>query len=358
MQTMQHVRELMVNAVRDGVFPGGVLLVSRDNDIQLHEAFGHTDYSNAIPVTTKTIYDLASLTKPLATTLALMKLVENSQVNLDDLLDKFLDLTKGTDKAGITLRHLLVHTSGLADYRPYFTIHPQTTSPEWRIKLLDWIIAEPLTQPPGRVSCYSDLGFMLLRGVAESVCGKRLDQYVQTEIYDSLQLQDLCFLPLQKSIGAGRIAPTEQCTWRSSLIQGQVHDENAYAAGGVDGHAGLFGTAADVMCLLRELLGCYHGKIAKGLFPQPLVREFFDFKPGTERALGFDRPAKHNSAAGHLFSKSSVGHLGFTGTSFWMDLDRSIIVILLTNRIHPTRDNERIREFRPKLHDAVMQTLC
>ncbi len=354
---MDNVLQLMKAAVDRGVFPGGVLLVSQNNDILFHQAFGHLDCTNDKLATTQTIYDLASLTKPLATTLAIMKLVENSRVNLDDRLDRFLDISKDTDKASITLQHLLLHTSGLADYRRYFKNYPQTASFDWRTRLLEWIVREPLLEPPGKTCCYSDLGFMLLRGIIEIVTGSRLDQWVQTKIYQPMQLNDLFFLPLERSIAAEGIAPTEQCPWRSKLMQGHVHDENAYAAGGVDGHAGLFSTAADVHRLLMELLGCYRGQIDQGLFPRALVREFLELKIGTERALGFDRPAEQNSAAGRLFSKNSVGHLGFTGTSFWIDLSESIIVILLTNRIHPTRDNERIREFRPLLHDEIMFSL-
>ena len=355
---MEHINRLMENAVRQGVFPGGVLLVSQKKAILFHQAFGHMDATKGKTVTTQTIYDLASLTKPLATTLAVMKLVENSQVKLDDRLDRFLDISKDTDKAGITLRQLLVHTSGLPDYRPFYQNQPPNdSSAGWRESLLKWIIKEPLINWPGKACCYSDLGFMLLRGIIEAVIGSRLDRWIQVEIIQSMHLNDLCFLPLEKSIAAERIAPTEQCPWRSRLIQGQVHDENAYAAGGVDGHAGLFGTAADVHRLLMELLDCYGGYKSPGLFPQPIVREFLEFKIGTERSLGFDRPAERNSAAGRFFSQNSVGHLGFTGTSFWMDLSRSIIVILLTNRIYPSRDNEGIRKFRPVLHDEIMTTI-
>jgi len=347
----------MKDAVNQGVFPGGVLLVSRENNILFHQAFGHTDSNKDKPVTTQTLYDLASLTKPLATTMAVMKLVENLQVNLDDRLDRFLDISKDTDKAGITIRHLLMHSSGLPDYCPYFKIHSQTSSSEWRTMLLKWIVREPLVQPPGETNCYSDLGFMLLRGVIETVTGSRLDQWVQTEIYQPIQLMDLCFLPLEQSYAAERIAPTENCTWRGVLVQGHVHDENAYAAGGVDGQAGLFGTATAIHCLLLKLFDCYVGQSALKMFPQSLIRAFFDCGTETERPLGFDRPATQKSAAGRLFSKSSVGHLGFTGTSFWMDLARSIIVVLLSNRIHPTRDNERIKDFRPMIHDEIMSVL-
>jgi CubicO group peptidase (beta-lactamase class C family) len=152
-------------------------------------------------------------------------------------------------------------------------------------------------------------------------------------------------------------AATEQCPWRKDLLVGRVHDENTYVMGGVQGHAGLFGTAVDVHRLLVELLSAYHGRPLAGCFEPDLVRLFFQRWAGTDRTLGFDTPSVENSSSGRFFSTNTVGHLGFTGTSFWMDLDQAVIVILLTNRIHPTRNNETIRQFRPKLHDAVMKRI-
>ncbi len=198
---------------------------------------------------------------------------------------------------------------------------------------------------------------MLLRGIIETVSGRRLDDMVQKEICLPLQLKDLFFVDPESPPPVDRFAATETCPWRQTRIRGVVHDENAYIVGGVDGHAGLFGTAADVHCLLMEMLGTYSGDPSHHVFQQDLLKEFLDYGKGTERALGFDRPAENGSASGCRFSQNSVGHLGFTGTSFWMDMDRSIIIILLTNRVHPSRDNEKIRGFRPVLHDAVMETL-
>jgi len=181
---------------------------------------------------------------------------------------------------------------------------------------------------------------------------------VSEKIYQPLELDDLFFAGRHGTQSRELFAATEQCSWRDQVLVGQVHDENAYVVGGVQGHAGLFGTAAAVQKLLFELLCAYHGDPAHDLFQTDLVRLFFKRLPDTDRALGFDMPALKNSSAGNYFSKYTVGHLGFTGTSFWMDLKRSIIVILLTNRIHPTRENETIKEFRPKLHNDVMRVLC
>ena len=172
-----------------------------------------------------------------------------------------------------------------------------------------------------------------------------------------MELDKLFFVDLKKPDRTKSFAATEQCSWRKQIIQGVVHDENAYAAGGIEGHAGLFGTATEVYRLLTVLLEIYHNRLKTPIFHQDLLRLFLTKQQGFERAFGFDTPSDTNSSCGNYFSSNTVGHLGFTGTSFWMDLERRIIVIFLTNRIHPTRTNEEIRAFRPRLHDAVMLSI-
>ena len=216
------------------------------------------------------------------------------------------------------------------------------------------LVDEPLVHPIGDRVLYSDLGFMILAWLIEYAGGLPLDRFVSEKIYQPLGVDNLFFAAGTDSQARDMFAATEMCSWRNRLLVGQVHDENAYVVGGVQGHAGLFGTAAAVHKLLSELLFSYHGDPGRSLFHTDLVRLFFERLPGAERTLGFDMPAAEKSSAGSLFSTDTVGHLGFTGTSFWMDLNRSIIVILLTNRVHPTRENEAIKTFRPQLHDEVM----
>jgi CubicO group peptidase (beta-lactamase class C family) len=351
------VKHLMQGAVSNDVFPGGVLLVSQGGHVLIHQAFGMADPGEGTLVTTRTLFDLASLTKPLATTLAVMKLVERGQLTLENTLGDIMIACRGTDKAGISIRHLLYHNSGLPDYRPYFQDLAGEEPSSRRALILGRILDEFPAYPIGEKVVYSDLGFMLLRGVVETVSGTRLDSLVQKEIYLPLHLKNLFFVDTETPPPPERFAATERCLWRHVRIRGVVHDENAFTVGGVDGHAGLFGTASDIHCLLEEMLGTYSGALPGRLFRSDLLKEFLDFGKGTERALGFDRPAAKESASGCHFSENSVGHLGFTGTSFWMDLDRSIIIILLTNRIYPGRDNEKLRFFRPVLHDAIMEPL-
>lgn len=350
------IKQLIQEALEDRVFPGGVLLASKEGEVRVREAFGNTDFDHGISAGLDTIYDLASLTKPLATTLAIMYLINTSSLRLDQTLGNLLPACLGTDKPNIAVTHLLAHCSGLPDYRPYWKELSGQTALERDADLKNRLIQEPLEHPIGRTTRYSDLGFMFLRWVAEQVSGVKMNQLVEKEIFRPLGIEDL-FFPGARELAAARVAPTEMCSWRKKLIQGAVHDENAYAVGGVDGHAGLFGTASAVHDLLWKILGAYKDRAYEDVLPQDLVQAFLNYGKGSERALGFDRPTQPGSSSGSHFSENSVGHLGFTGTSFWMDLEKNICVVLLTNRINPSRDNEKIKGFRPILHDVVMEFL-
>jgi len=352
---MKHVNRLMKDAVANNVFPGGVLLVSKDRNIVFFEAYGDANLFSGRKMTQKTVFDLASLTKPLATTLAVMELIQQSKLNLEDHLGTVLPLFKNSDKEKIRVKNLLYHNSGFPDYRPYYKLVKKSEPGQRKIALRNFLIKEPLIHPIGHQVVYSDIGFMVLCWVIEEVAGIRMDHFVTENIYKPLGLKTLFFLPVDKKPPDAEFAATEKCPWRGILLEGVVHDDNAYSVGGVEGHAGLFGTAGGVFDLLAELMAVYQGSISKGVFDTDLTRRFLSVNKQDGRALGFDTPSSKGSSCGRHFSNKTVGHLGFTGTSFWMDLDQEIIVILLTNRIHPSRDNNRIKAFRPKLHDAVME---
>jgi CubicO group peptidase (beta-lactamase class C family) len=354
---MTEIEQLMQQAVTENVFPGAVLLVSKNGNLVYHDAFGFRNLLTRSPMTTETFFDLASLTKPLATALAVMALVENQKIALDQLLGDVLTAFKNDRKAPIQIKQLLNHNSGLADYRAYYEKIGDFPPQERKIALRKLLVKEPLVHSIGSRVLYSDIGFMILEWLVEEVSGNQLDQYLTEMVYDPLGLNNLFFVDLRAGARPGEFAATEQCTWRRQMLCGQVHDENAYAVGGVQGHAGLFGTALDINSLLGHLLMAFHGRPSARLFQPDMVRLFFSRLAGSDKTLGFDTPSASGSSAGRFFSRNSVGHLGFTGTSFWMDLDRSIIVILLTNRVHPTRGNGAIKGFRPKLHDAVMRSL-
>jgi CubicO group peptidase (beta-lactamase class C family) len=354
---MRHIDHLMRQAISDSIFPGAVLLVSRKDSILFFESYGHANLFSGEKMTQDTIFDLASLTKPLATAVAVMRLIEFGNIHLEQQLGQILSEFVSTDKARIRLKHLLYHNAGLPDYRPYYTSLGIMPARERLAGLRKLLVAEPLIQPIGKTVLYSDVGFMILRWVVEQESGCRMDQFVSETIYNKIALEDLFFIALDSPQPKHKFAATEKCSWRHTVIEGQVHDENAYAVGGIEGHAGLFGSAAGVHMLLLKLLASYDSHGPGNLFNNDLVRFFFKRLPDTDKALGFDMPSMQNSSSGKFFSPQSVGHLGFTGTSFWMDLTRKIIIICLTNRVHPSRQNDTIKAFRPKLHDAVMKSL-
>ena len=354
---MTPIDTIMNQGIRDGVFPGAVLLVSRGEQVPVHRAYGRESLFGNEPVTLDTCFDLASLTKPLATALAVATLVEAGTLTLEQPLGALVDCRNHRDKQMISIDQLLRHTAGFPAHRPFYRVlvkHPQA---QRRDALRHLIMAEPLTAPPGTRQVYSDLGYMVLAWLVEATVGMRLDHYVEQAVFAPLGV-DLFFNPLgEERSGRGkrrRFAATEQCPWRARVLTGEVHDDNAWAAGGVEGHAGLFGTARDVGRLLRYLLTALHGE-SGGKLPGRVLRRFVKKETGRERVAGFDTPSPGGSSAGQWFSANALGHLGFTGTSFWMEPDRSIAVVLLTNRVHPSRNNTAIRQFRPRLHDAVME---
>jgi CubicO group peptidase (beta-lactamase class C family) len=218
----------------------------------------------------------------------------------------------------------------------------------------------PLEYPPGKKYQYSDLGFMLLCRVVQKVTHCPMHRFLRTEVYDPMGLADLFFVDLNDllpmlSPPAFRYAATELCPIRNRLLIGEVHDDNAWFAGGVDGHAGLFGTAEAVFQLLRILVGQFNDCASPVLFSSKILSEIFQLDNPRRLPLGFDRPAEEHSSAGTYFSEWTIGHLGYTGVSFWLDLQEDVTVILLTNRVHPTRWNNRLVHFRPRIHDQIME---
>jgi serine-type D-Ala-D-Ala carboxypeptidase len=360
-QRMDQARKLMQAGVSESVFPGGVLLVSEGERIMFLEAFGKADIFEDREMTVKTVFDLASLTKPLATAMAVMALVQEGRVALDRTLRSIIPEFNSPETDTITLRHLLTHTSGLPDYVPYYKEMGDGPFDRRKKRLRSLLVKTPLVFPPGQNTLYSDVGFMTLAWVVERLAGMGLDTYARRKVYNPLGLgheKGLFFVDLNTGPAGGAFAATEDCPWRNRVLRGEVHDENAWAAGGVQGHAGLFGNAESVHVLLSSLLSPYHATQEPEVFSRNLVRAFLTPEEGLQRSLGFDTPDRVNSSAGKYFSENSVGHLGFTGTSFWMDLNRCVIVILLTNRVHPSRENDRIKFFRPRLHDAVMKEVA
>jgi serine-type D-Ala-D-Ala carboxypeptidase len=338
------------------VFPGAVLLVGWEGDIVFERAYGHADLFSRTPMTVDTCFDLASLTKPLGTAAAAMILVQTGRLDLDQPCRFYDRMWAGTDKGDLTARQLLTHCAGLPAFRPYYMRLRRYAPAERANWLTRWLVREPLLSKPGERVEYSDLGFILMQRLIETITNQPLDQYLHNKLYRPLGIERL-FFPVTADPGEKTaFAATELCPLRGRLLRGEVHDDNAHALGGVGGHAGLFGTAGAVHDLLRIWLRCVQVGGAGKFFDAAVVRNFMRTN-GTNWALGFDTPSAEGSSAGKFFSRGSVGHLGFTGTSFWMDRTRALIVILLTNRVHPSRYNLKIRAFRPQLHDAVVMAL-
>jgi CubicO group peptidase (beta-lactamase class C family) len=351
---LKPVYELLDRAVADHAFPGGVLAVSYRGELFVH-AFGHQTYDTASPAATPdTIYDAASLTKVVATTTLVAMQIETGRLALDSPVSRYIpEWNHGPNpdwRKAVTLRHLLTHSSGLPAHKDYFlTVH----SPR---EAITNICREALEYEPGSQSVYSDLDFILLGEILKQITGKTVDQLAREDIFTPLEMNSTMFLP-PKAL-ANRNAPTENdTTYRKHLVRGEVHDENAYAMGGVAGHAGMFATAPDLAAFCQMLLngGIYaHSRLLTratvALFTKPQALA------ANARMLGWMVPTGESSS-GHYFSPRSFGHTGFTGTSIWIDPERELFVILLTNRVYPTRANEKIAAVRPALHDAVIEAL-
>jgi len=348
------VRALLARGVTEGVFPGAVLAVWHEGRTSLEAVGWRTYLPRPIRNDPSVLYDLASLTKPLATTFCLMRLVHEGRLRLEDELGSLFEAPPWL--AGVTLAHLLSHSAGFPAHRPYFArliTHPPE---ERRALFLKWTLREPPAYPLGWKHVYSDLGFFILGEIVARVSGADLEDYFRQTL-DLLGIGDgICFRPLAHGFVREETAATEVCPWRGKLIWGEVHDENTWVLGGVAGQAGLFGRAESVLSLLTKLLLAYLGEEETEFLSRDLLRAFWDWRsPRGTWALGFDRPDEEASSAGELISRRAVGHLGFTGTSFWIDPIHRLIVLLLTNRVHPERTPNRLTAFRPALHDLVFR---
>jgi CubicO group peptidase (beta-lactamase class C family) len=363
------------NAIAAGAFPGAVVLASRGGEVVYHAAFGHRSVEpERTSMEPGTVFDLSSLTKPLATTVAFLQLVRERKVLLDDRVSRFFHNFGVLGKTHVTFRHLLTHSSGLPAWRPYYKDVVRVER-EGRPSFVgsrgakEFVYEQVHRERPefeaGSRSLYSDLGFMLLGQTVELLSRAPLDRYCHERIFRPLGLKSMAFidlgqLRLRKLVPVTTmIAPTEKCPWRRRILCGEVHDDNAWAMGGVAGHAGLFASAADVDALVGRLRRCWRGE--DDFLPPELVQEMWrrdGSVPGSTWALGWDTPTPGKSSAGRHIGPNAVGHLGFTGTSLWIDLERDAHVILLTNRVHPHRDNDRIREVRPRVHDAAVEALA
>jgi CubicO group peptidase (beta-lactamase class C family) len=368
------VEAAFAEAVEKGAIPGATLVVRVGGDIAYEGAFGfRAIVPDRSPMRLETVFDLSSLTKPLATTVAVMMLTRDAKMRLDDRLTRFFHNFGVHGKSHVTFRHLLAHSSGLAAWRPFYQ---QIADVERGGKVnfmasrgakefvYEEIHREKPEAPTATRTIYSDLNFIVLGEAVEQVSGVALNRFCRDKIFRPLGLRATDYIDISL-VRTRRLepvpemfAPTAVCPLRKRLLVGEVDDENAYAMGGVSGHAGLFAPVKEVDRIAAELLACYAGQ--SDFVPQKIVQQFWSRDSavrGSTWALGWDSPSLEYSSSGHRFSAAAVGHLGFTGTSIWMEPARGIAISLLTNRVHPRRENQAIRDFRPKIHDLIMEAL-
>ena len=369
------IAEKMAEGAADGVYPGAVLLIAYRGEIIFHEPFGRAAViPKPVGMTRETCFDLASLTKPVATAAAIALLQQEGGLRPDDPLARYLPAFSPGEKKRVTLAHLLNHASGLPAWRPYYkavaardALEPGFSGSDGAKRMVyDLACREDLTAPPGRRACYSDVGFILLGAVVEAVSGMPFDRFCETRIFSKRAGEAPFFILVRNppaETGRRHFAATAAVPRRGGVIRGVVHDDNAYAMGGAAGHAGLFATALGLYHAVRAWIDPLEGS---GGILSPAVAGRYTAPPpgapaGSSWGLGWDTPSRPPagtvSSSGRFFSAQSFGHLGFTGTSVWVDLKHRLIVILLTNRVHPETENDKIRAFRPALHDIVFKAV-
>jgi len=343
-------RKLLENYVAEQAFPGAVLMVGHRGTLVVEAAVGKLDYSpDATPVSPDTIYDLASLSKAIATTSAAMMLVDSGRLLLDAAVQDYLPEFKGPNKEKVRVSNLLTHSAGLPAFLPLYK--EVAGYRQFLTKVYD----APLEYEPGSRMVYSDLGMVLLGEIISRASARPLDRLLAERLFGPLGMQDTMYVP-PKSLAA-RIAPTEDDPWRKRVVRGEVHDENAFAMGGVAGHAGLFSTGRDLAVFAQMMLnqGLYDHR--RYLKPETAARFTSQRGPeGSAQGFGWRKPSPANWT-GQVFSPAAYGHTGFTGTSIWIEPAHEAFIILLTNRVHPTRKNQKIDEARRTISESVMSVL-
>jgi CubicO group peptidase (beta-lactamase class C family) len=381
------VAGILAEGRRGGVAPALSAAVIRGGALVHGSCHGEIPVPGLRVLRRDDIFDVASLTKVMATATLAAQLVDEGALELDAPVAARLPGFERGGKEAVTLRHLLAHSSGMPRWRPYFeraaadpaaraAFLPPGERPPFaalrgpfargRELVRAAVLDEPLEAPPGARAVYCDPGYLALGFLLEAVAGEGIATLAERRVFRPLGLASTFFLDglepddaLARSAGRSFV-PTERCEHRHEVNQGAVNDDNAWAVGGAAGHAGVFSTAADVAALGLAWLDALQGR--PSVVPADVAREFArrDTTAGTTRALGWDTPSPEGSSLGTRLGRrawGAIGHLGFTGTSLWIDVNREVVVALLTNRVHPSRDNELIRDFRPRFHDVVAEAL-
>lgn len=389
-EKLSKIDSIATDGIAKGAFPGCVVLAAKDGKIVYHKAFGYTEYDRKEPVNKNMVYDLASVTKVSATTVSIMKLKEEGKIDLEKTLGDYLPWTRGTDKAPLKLKDILLHQAGLVPFISFYTevINKVTGEPNWTVfsKVKDgahqyraaeslyvrndWedtlykrILQSKLTAPGHYI--YSDNDFIFLGKIVEAVSGMPLNEYVRETFYKPLQMTSTTFLPRER-MPLEDIVPTEleKQHFRLQLLHGDVHDEGSAMFGGVAGHAGLFSNAYDLAQLYQLLL---NGGELNGirLLKKETVAQFTAYSSAvSRRGLGFDKPEKNNASLKEPYpsrsaSPETFGHTGYTGTCVWVDPKFNTVYIFLCNRVNPTRDNNKLGQLniRPKIQETIYNAI-
>lgn len=389
--TLLEIDEMMERAIAKKSTPGGSVLVAKDGQVVFQKAYGYYDYEKSTLVTTETIYDLASITKVLATTQVMMFLESRQLIDMDRRVGDYLPELNATNKGNLKIKDIMAHEAGLLPYIPHFAktieggkwksgYYKTEPAKGYSVRVAEnmyamdalpdsvwkWTVESELRRlPSGRSSytyLYSDLGMLILQKLVEKVVNQPIDLFLEQNFYDPLGIYSLTYHPLDK-FGKDRIAPTERDrTFRKGLVQGYVHDQGAAMLGGVAGHAGLFGTANDLAIIMQMMLqnGNYGGR---DLLEERTIKSFTDRQSSqSRRAWGWDKPAVEKDRGGNagvLASKNSFGHTGFTGTAVWADPDNNLIYVFLANRVYPSADNDRLfkDKVRAEIHNVIYRAL-
>lgn len=354
------IENLINKGINEKSFPGAQLIIESHGNTILEKNFGRYTYDADAPaVNANSIFDLASVTKVIATTTAIMQLYDKGRLNLNDNVSLYIPEFASQDKGDIKITNLLLHNSGLKAWVPFYKTF------KTKEEVLNAIYNASLDYPTGSKFVYSDLNAVLLAKIVEKITDMSFDEYCRINIFRPLGMENTTFNPDNKQLAL----PTENDTyWRNRLLQGEVHDETAAMLGGVSGNAGLFSNAEDLLIFMKAMLakGKYYNPYTRGLKEETLVnadivplfiKKWESPKYNNTRGLGWDtrpEPTSYRAPCGEKFSENSFGHTGYTGTSVWCDVDKELIVIFLTNRVYPSRDNNGIREIRPEVHNMAV----
>jgi serine-type D-Ala-D-Ala carboxypeptidase len=344
--------------IKEKSFPGaaiGISFCEKEENHRLIFTFGKTDESEK-NVDNHTLYDVASLTKPLVTVLSLLALRKEKKINWNDKLGSLLSLDIPKDKRDITLAHLMSHSSGLPAHRPYYKSLIQIPPEQRKEEIIKLIVKEEKIFEPGTDTIYSDLGYILLGSIVEDKSGMFLDEFWREKILYPLHLQDELIFPKNGNPEKNFFASTGYNSSQEKIC-GIVHDDNCRILGGVAGHAGLFGTVNGILSLSEVIEKVYNNQYTHPSFRNKELQKVLLKQKKTTWTLGFDTPSPTGSSSGSYFSKNTVGHLGFTGTSFWIDLLQKIRIVFLSNRTFFGIENAKIKQIRPHVHDIIMKEI-